>query len=355
MAFFNYSTMQMTAKIVYYGPGLGGKTTNLEFIHKHTTDDSRGEMVSLQTQSDRTLFFDLLPMEVGTIAGFRTRIQLYTVPGQVFYNTTRKLVLKGVDGVVFVADSQRPMLQANKESLHNLGENLATLGRSTDNMPLVLQYNKSDLEETCDVDELNEALNDGDWPHFQASALFGDGVFETLQGITRLTLLSLKKQLETSSGVGPGGHLRPSVPPPSALGEASAASRPARPATAPAESVAADRPIAADSAPEDSAPEAAPPAAAPPGEALEVEPVAATAADVEVASGNGHPPGGVDLAVELGRPELSRSRRVLIDLRFHDDQDRIVHEIRDLHWDLSKEGNLEELLVRLSISARAEE
>jgi hypothetical protein len=356
MAFFNYSTMQMTAKIVYYGPGLGGKTTNLEFIHKHTTDDSRGEMVSLQTQSDRTLFFDLLPMEVGTIAGFRTRIQLYTVPGQVFYNTTRKLVLKGVDGVVFVADSQRPMLQANKESLHNLEENLATLGRTTENMPLVLQYNKSDLEEICDADELNEALNEGDWPNFQASALFGDGVFETLQGITRLTLLSLKKQLETSSGVGPGGHLRPSVPAAPSVEPEGASAVESEPAPVAAQAAAADESAgeepAAAGPPLEEAEEGSAAAAAPRVATAEPDPALAAA---DVASGNGHPPGGVDLAVELGRPELSRSRRVLIDLRFHDDQDRIVHEVRDLHWDLSKEADIEELLVRLSISARAAE
>ena len=120
MVFFNYSTMQMAAKVVYYGPGLCGKTTNLQWIFEHTSKDSRGEMVSLATETDRTLFFDLLPIDVGSIAGFSTRIQLYTVPGQVFYNTTRKLVLKGVDGVVFVADSQRPMLQANIESFQNL-------------------------------------------------------------------------------------------------------------------------------------------------------------------------------------------------------------------------------------------
>jgi len=125
MVFFNYSTMQMAAKVVYYGPGLCGKTTNLQWIFEHTSTDSRGEMVSLATETDRTLFFDLLPIDVGSIAGFSTRIQLYTVPGQVFYNTTRKLVLKGVDGVVFVADSQKPMLQANTESFQNLEENLA--------------------------------------------------------------------------------------------------------------------------------------------------------------------------------------------------------------------------------------
>src|SRR6187399_1940088 len=138
MVFFNYSTMQMAAKIVYYGPGLCGKTTNLQFIYGHTSQDSRGEMVSLETETDRTLFFDLLPIDVGSIAGFNTRIQLYTVPGQVFYNTTRKLVLKGVDGVVFVADSQRAMREANAESLGNLKTNLAEIGIKLDEIPLVL-------------------------------------------------------------------------------------------------------------------------------------------------------------------------------------------------------------------------
>ncbi len=155
MVFFNYSTMQMAAKVVYYGPGLCGKTTNLHYIYQHTTGESRGEMVSLETETDRTLFFDLLPIDVGSIAGFNTRIQLYTVPGQVFYNTTRKLVLKGVDGVVFVADSQRAMLQTNIESFRNLEENLAEMGLAVDTLPLVLQFNKRDLADICSVDEMN--------------------------------------------------------------------------------------------------------------------------------------------------------------------------------------------------------
>ena len=195
MVFFNYSTMQMAAKVVYYGPGLCGKTTNLHFIYGHTTSDSRGEMVSLETETDRTLFFDLLPIDVGSIAGFNTRIQLYTVPGQVFYNTTRKLVLKGVDGIVFVADSQRPMLQANAEAFHNLEENLAEMGLSADTLPLVLQYNKRDLPDILSVEEMNEALNRGNWPHVEACAVSGVGVFETLKEISRVTLLSLKKRL----------------------------------------------------------------------------------------------------------------------------------------------------------------
>src|SRR6187200_2526996 len=195
MVFFNYSTMQMAAKIVYYGPGLCGKTTNLQFVYGHTSQDSRGEMVSLETETDRTLFFDLLPIDVGSIAGFNTRIQLYTVPGQVFYNTTRKLVLKGVDGVVFVADSQRPMLQTNVESLRNLEENLAEMSLSFDTLPIVLQYNKRDLPEVCSVEEMEAALNRRGWPSFEASAVTGQGVFETLKGVSKLTLLSLKKRL----------------------------------------------------------------------------------------------------------------------------------------------------------------
>jgi len=198
MVFFNYSTMQMAAKVVYYGPGLCGKTTNLHYIYGHTTQDSRGEMVSLETETDRTLFFDLLPLDVGSIAGFNTRIQLYTVPGQVFYNTTRKLVLKGVDGVVFVVDSQRAMLQANLDSFRNLEENLGEMGLAVDSLPLVLQYNKRDLADIYSVEELNQAINRHGWPTYETSAVSGQGVFETLKGISKYTLLALKKRLGRS-------------------------------------------------------------------------------------------------------------------------------------------------------------
>ncbi len=212
MVFFNYSTMQMAAKVVYYGPGLCGKTTNLQWIFEHTSTESRGEMVSLATETDRTLFFDLLPIDVGSIAGFSTRIQLYTVPGQVFYNTTRKLVLKGVDGVVFVADSQRPMLQANVESFQNLEENLAEMGLSLDNIPVVLQYNKRDLPAICSFEELDQALNRQSWPAIEASALNGQGVFETLKMISKATLLALKKRLTKSRPESAGTAKRP-IPP----------------------------------------------------------------------------------------------------------------------------------------------
>ena len=197
MVFFNYATMQMAAKIVYYGPGLCGKTTNLHHIYGRTAPDSRGEMVSLETETDRTLFFDLLPLDVGVISGFKTRVQLYTVPGQVFYNTTRKLVLKGVDGIVFVADSQRAMKDANLESFANLKTNLAEIGVTLDELPLALQYNKRDLANILTVEELDEALNrDKAHESYEASAIHGQGVFETLKAISRLTLRSLKKRMQ---------------------------------------------------------------------------------------------------------------------------------------------------------------
>jgi signal recognition particle receptor subunit beta len=198
MVFFNWATMQMAAKIVYYGPGLCGKTTNLSFIYAKTAAGSRGEMVSLETETDRTLFFDLLPLEVGKVGGFRTRLQLYTVPGQVFYNTTRKLVLKGVDGVVFVADSQRPMADANVESFKNLEENLGELGISLDTIPLVMQYNKRDLKNILTVDELGVRLNPNSrWESFESVAIDGVGVFETLKAITKSTLKALRRRMAT--------------------------------------------------------------------------------------------------------------------------------------------------------------
>jgi len=195
VVFFNYTTMQMTAKIVYYGPGLCGKTTNLQAIHQKTAPQSRGEMVSLETETDRTLFFDLLPLDVGVIGGMKVRLQLYTVPGQVFYNATRKLVLKGVDGVVFVADSQAVALDTNLESLNNLGVNLAELGLGIDQVPVVFQYNKRDLRNILPVEELTEALNAGGAPYFEAAALHGIGVFETLKTISRLAVSSVRKKL----------------------------------------------------------------------------------------------------------------------------------------------------------------
>src|SRR5437764_11473966 len=196
MVFFNYATMQMAAKIVYYGPGLCDKTTNLHHIYAKTSPQSRGEMVSLETETDRTLFFDLLPIDVGVIGGFKTRLQLYTIPGQVFYNTTRKLVLKGVDGIVFVADSQKPMLDANLESFKNLRENLAEIGLSIDEIPLILQLNKRDLPNIAPVDDVLDIVDPErkyDW--VEAVASRGDGVFETLKVISKLTLRTLRRRM----------------------------------------------------------------------------------------------------------------------------------------------------------------
>ncbi|HYU43249.1 MAG TPA: GTPase domain-containing protein, partial [Vicinamibacteria bacterium] len=210
MVFFNYTTMQMTAKIVYYGPGLCGKTTNLQAIHNRTAPQSRGEMVSLETETDRTLFFDLLPLEVGVIGGMKVRLQLYTVPGQVFYNATRKLVLKGVDGVVFVADSQKIALDANMESLANLRTNLAELGLTTDKVPIVFQYNKRDIRNILPVDTLQKELNPDGARHFEAAALHGVGVFETLKAISSVAISSVRKKLsgdESHPPASPGGIL----------------------------------------------------------------------------------------------------------------------------------------------------
>jgi hypothetical protein len=196
MVFFNYATMQMAAKIVYYGPGLCGKTTNLHHIYSKTSPGSRGEMVSLETETDRTLFFDLLPIDVGVIGGFKTRLQLYTVPGQVFYNTTRKLVLKGVDGIVFVADSQSAMLEANVESLRNLRENLAEIGVNLDELPLVLQLNKRDLPNIAPVETMVNAMDpERRLDYVEAVARDGVGVFETLKQISKLTLRTLRRRM----------------------------------------------------------------------------------------------------------------------------------------------------------------
>ena len=195
MVFFNYTTMQLTAKIVYYGPGLCGKTTNLQYIHMKTAARSRGEMVSLETETDRTLFFDLLPLDVGVIGGMKVRLQLYTVPGQVFYNATRKLVLKSVDGVVFVADSQAVMEDANLESISNLKVNLAEMGLTLDEVPIVFQYNKRDLRNILPLETMNELLNPEGRPYFEAAALHGVGVFETLKGIARLSIASVRQKV----------------------------------------------------------------------------------------------------------------------------------------------------------------
>jgi mutual gliding-motility protein MglA len=194
MVLFNAATKELTAKIVYYGPGLCGKTTNLQHIYDSLPGDGRGKMLSLATQTDRTLFFDFLPIELGTIRGMKTRIQLYTVPGQVFYDATRKLVLRGADGVVFVADSQAPAVDSNKESFQNLIDNLKEQGADLEKMPHVIQWNKRDTPNALPVDTLNAAVNRFKCPTFEASAIRGEGVRETLQGVAKLVLQHLSEK-----------------------------------------------------------------------------------------------------------------------------------------------------------------
>ncbi len=191
----NHTSKQVTAKIVYYGTGLGGKTTNLQYIYSVTNPRTRGELVCMETEIERTLFFDLLPINVGLVKGYETRFQLYTVPGQVFYDSTRKLVLKGADGIVFVADSQELMAQANCESLDNLKENLGFYNHRIDDIPLVFQYNKRDLKNISPLEKLNSSLNALGRPHFEAVARSGRGVIETLREISSLTLVRIKEAL----------------------------------------------------------------------------------------------------------------------------------------------------------------
>ncbi len=193
--FINHAAKQVTAKIVYYGPGLSGKTTNLQYIFSITNPRSRGELVSIETDIERTLFFDLLPMNVGLIKGYQAKFQLYTVPGQIFYDATRKLVLKGADGVVFVADSQELMGQANTQSLENLKVNLAACGKNIDEIPLVFQYNKRDLGSIIPTFVLNQTLNVFDAPYFEAVATKGTGVIETLREISGKTLALIKSSI----------------------------------------------------------------------------------------------------------------------------------------------------------------
>lgn len=202
MSLVNYATREITCKIVYYGPGRSGKTTNLHYIYGQVPGDRKGKMVSLATQTDRTLFFDFLPLDLGTISGFTTKIQLYTVPGQIYYQTTRRLVLQGADGIVFVADSQARQLEENIESLQDLHTNLTEHGIEPRSVPLVLQYNKQDLPRDLILDEatLDDALNFRGVPYFPADALHGPGVFETLRGISELVL----KRLSAPAAVGRG-------------------------------------------------------------------------------------------------------------------------------------------------------
>jgi signal recognition particle receptor subunit beta len=193
MSFINYSSREINCKIVYYGPGLCGKTTNLQYIYAKTNPDAKGKMISLATETERTLFFDFLPLSLGEIRGFKTRFHLYTVPGQVFYDASRKLILKGVDGVVFVADSQLERMEANLESMANLRVNLAEQGYDLKQIPYVVQYNKRDLPNAAEIEELTGLINTDQVPEYQAIAATGWGVFDTLKAIAKLVLQELKK------------------------------------------------------------------------------------------------------------------------------------------------------------------
>ena len=224
MSMINYASREINCKIVYYGPGLGGKTTNLEHVYGKVSPSTRGKLISLATETERTLFFDFLPVDLGTIRGFKTRFHLYTVPGQVYYNASRKLILKGVDGIVFVADSQMERMEANQESMQNLYDNMAEYGYDLTKMPFVIQYNKRDLPNAAPLAEMQQTLNpgwevadaarqkvtadqfhagenivwqldSGEWveraTYFEAVAVTGDGVFDTLRAVSKLVLKSL--------------------------------------------------------------------------------------------------------------------------------------------------------------------
>jgi mutual gliding-motility protein MglA len=194
VSFINHMAREINCKVVYYGPGLCGKTTNLHYIFEKTAPTAKGKMISLATETERTLFFDFLPLSLGEVRGFKTRFHLYTVPGQVFYDASRKLILRGADGLIFVADSQTERLEANLESLENLRTNLAEQGQNVDQVPLVLQYNKRDLPNAMSVDELSSTLNPGKkLPEFESSARTGVGVFETLKAASKLVFAELRR------------------------------------------------------------------------------------------------------------------------------------------------------------------
>lgn len=194
MSFINYAAREINCKLVYYGPGLCGKTTNLQYIYTKVEPGTKGKLISLATETERTLFFDFLPLDLGSIRGFKTRFHLYTVPGQVFYDASRKLILRGTDGVIFVADSQIERLESNIESLENLDANLAEQNLKLETLPFILQYNKRDLPNVVPIEELQAALNPRNLPWFEACAPKGIGVFETLKGAARLVLNELKKK-----------------------------------------------------------------------------------------------------------------------------------------------------------------
>ena len=191
MSLINYASRELNCKIVYYGTGLGGKTTNLEYVYSKVNPDAKGKMISLATETERTLFFDFLPIDLGEVKGFKTRFHLYTVPGQVYYNASRKLILKGVDGVIFVADSQKGRMEASIEAMHNLYENLESYGRDLAKIPFAVQYNKRDLPNAMSVEDLRSQLNPANVPDFEGVAVEGEGVFETLSAVSKMVVVAL--------------------------------------------------------------------------------------------------------------------------------------------------------------------
>ena len=203
MTFINYAAREINCKIVYYGPGLCGKTTNIQFIYERTNPVAKGKLISLATETDRTLFFDFMPLDLGTIQGFKTRFHLYTVPGQVFYDASRRLILKGVDGVIFVADSQESRFEANIEAIQNLKDNMKTYGYDLMTVPYVLQLNKRDLPTALEAEKLVNALRVKNEPVFEAVATTGAGVFETLKAMARMVLLNLRQRSGVKTSVTP--------------------------------------------------------------------------------------------------------------------------------------------------------
>lgn len=193
MSLINYSSREINCKIVYYGPGLCGKTTNIQYVYNKVDPGTKGKLITLATEMDRTLFFDFLPLELGTVKGFKTRFHLYTVPGQVYYDASRKLILRGVDGIVFVADSQTARCDANIESLYNLHENLEEYKLKIEDIPFVVQYNKRDMPDIITLDELEQELNPEGFPSFEAVAVKGDGVFDTLKAVAKGVLKKLSQ------------------------------------------------------------------------------------------------------------------------------------------------------------------
>jgi len=195
MSFVNYRSKEINCKIVYYGPGLGGKTTSIQHVYKRTAGTTQDSMVSLSTENERTLFFDFLPLDLGEIRGFKTRFHLYTVPGQVFYEASRKLILRGVDGIIFVADSQVERMEANLDSLEDLKKNLLIQGYDIHKVPMIMQWNKRDLPNITPVEVMNEKLNKWDFPTFETVAMNGDGVFDALKMISKMVLMNIKGNL----------------------------------------------------------------------------------------------------------------------------------------------------------------